>query len=690
MNENRETVAPKCLADQLWLPFRLLIMVCSINDVERQENDYLQNPLLTALVFIVTYALFLWSWFSLSWLAEYITRPGVLLLIIFTLYGVARLVALIMSYPGHLRIVLRDTEKTFGKLIVRRLVFSIDAINSLTKVLSEPRASLRRRGDFIRSNQDFRYVMDDILFPLQKALRYLKQEEQLNSKASGFMTVLDEVIEQLQGDFMQKIDLLSQTELQFFEQVRMETFVDDPSFLATIKTGVKSLQALLPSITPVNEAHGFFWTCKTFWSARQPLDAVANLDLLRADLAVRYDGQQVWIPNKNHQIDAMFIPASGQTTGPENTTRTVILCNPNAGLYEFHHLQADWISFYTEHGNNVLVFNYRGYGRNGGWPSPEANNSDGEAVVAYLKNVRKITRLAAHGESIGGMVATHIARTCNEIELLVADRTFANLPAVAQRLVANWAGRTLSVVTRWKTDNVSNYLDAKCYKIVCTDPNDEIIADASSLKAGIALRLELNDMETLLPKEMVPTDNYILPEIGNPLTDDMVAGFYQSLRLLAARATASSDPLSVVVDVTTSSRVSGEDFLSLWHALASIDGSCGQTLVQALARGYEGLRTWISSLLVWGGSSLDSVAVDLKKLVQEKPYLMDDKVIQCAIEMILYLHETLSLRESSEKAGHLLPLSCGHNQNHSSDEKARLTSHLRKRGWTSTGDNSNL
>ena len=108
-----------------------------------------------------------------------------------------------------------------------------------------------------------------------------------------------------------------------------------------------------------------------------------------------------------------------------------------------------------------------------------------------------------HGESIGvsqlapsvfskhgqGIVATHVARYCSNIELLVADRTFANLPAVAQRLVgtslhsscqlidsqtASWTGKTLAWLTRWNTDNVSNFLEAKCYKIVCNDPDDEV------------------------------------------------------------------------------------------------------------------------------------------------------------------------------------------------------------------------
>jgi hypothetical protein len=34
----------------------------------------------------------------------------------------------------------------------------------------------------------------------------------------------------------------------------------------------------------------------------------------------------------------------------------------------------------------VLVFNYRGYGRSEGHPTPHDINNDGECIIDYLKN----------------------------------------------------------------------------------------------------------------------------------------------------------------------------------------------------------------------------------------------------------------------------------------------------------------
>jgi len=46
------------------------------------------------------------------------------------------------------------------------------------------------------------------------------------------------------------------------------------------------------------------------------------------------------------------------------TTNFVLFCNPNACFYEFINYHSEWLQYYTQVlGFNVIVFNYRGYGR---------------------------------------------------------------------------------------------------------------------------------------------------------------------------------------------------------------------------------------------------------------------------------------------------------------------------------------
>lgn len=68
------------------------------------------------------------------------------------------------------------------------------------------------------------------------------------------------------------------------------------------------------------------------------------------------------------------------------------------------------VSFYTSCGCDVFLFNYRGYGRSGGNASPGNINGDVREVVEYLREQAGVTRLAVHGESIGGVAAASVAR----------------------------------------------------------------------------------------------------------------------------------------------------------------------------------------------------------------------------------------------------------------------------------------
>ena len=79
------------------------------------------------------------------------------------------------------------------------------------------------------------------------------------------------------------------------------------------------------------------------------------------------------------------------------------------------------------------------------------------------------------------------------MDFLIVDRTFCNLGAVAQYLVGGWTRPGLAMFTCWNTDVRENYLGAACAKVLCSDVDDEIIAEQGSLKAGVAVALEFGD-----------------------------------------------------------------------------------------------------------------------------------------------------------------------------------------------------
>ena len=125
-----------------------------------------------------------------------------------------------------------------------------------------------------------------------------------------------------------------------------------------------------------------------------------------------------WIPGKVAQLN----DAAGMTGLP-----TMIMCGPNAMYAEQTQYNSDMVDFYIENGINVLVYNYRGYGLSQGTPNIKDLRQDGETVAMYVRQrVGAYARVGVHGSSIGGVVATHLARK-GLVEFLFADRTFRSL-----------------------------------------------------------------------------------------------------------------------------------------------------------------------------------------------------------------------------------------------------------------------
>lgn len=242
---------------------------------------------------------------------------------------------------------------------------------------------------------------------------------------------------------------------------------------------------------------------------------VGSLHQLRAELQLRYSGRHYWVRTPGgRKIDGMFISFQGADggLGPEeelpashapSTSKeeiplkditdtqafagpTMIWCNPNAGYYETMVYESHWLDLYLAQGLNVFLFNYSGFGRSTGHPSPTALASDGDAVIEFLKR-RGVTQIGVHGRSIGGICACHLAQSHPDVvKILIADRTMSTLAEVAKYTFGNWAVKGLSLSATW-ADNFRHYAKAKCYKVMICDPKDATIPDLASLRTAVAI-----------------------------------------------------------------------------------------------------------------------------------------------------------------------------------------------------------
>lgn len=113
---------------------------------------------------------------------------------------------------------------------------------------------------------------------------------------------------------------------------------------------------------------------------------------------------------------------------------------------------------------------------------------DGEAVFDYLKRVKNIENIGVHGESMGGIVASHLANHC-KIDFMFADRTFSSLKNVVRVKCGIIVPKILEILTCWTENSTSDVFEADCYKVLSCDPQDKVVSDLASLKSGLALKI---------------------------------------------------------------------------------------------------------------------------------------------------------------------------------------------------------
>ena len=292
-------------------------------------------------------------------------------------------------------------------------------------------------------------------------------------------------------------------------------------------------------------------------------------------------------------------------------------------------------------------------------PTPDSVRADAIAVGSYLINELGIESLIIHGESIGGVAAAGAARvltntpsTKDKVALLICDRTFTNLQAIAQRLVGSWTAPAISALApMWNTDVAADFLTATCPKVLAQDHADAIIADSGSLKSGIALWKEIRrqtstkgvgwameapfeyrtaDWENVgvLESRLAPTTAAHIQPPTWP-TDKHItlrAGFHfaacarrigklSTQERKANRSTSNTSDVEEGVELdydgTTVSSQSLESLSGLvaaWKSLACCDGLCGAPLGAAVKQGYDWTLVWLCCTLTFGGQIVAAAA----------------------------------------------------------------------------------
>lgn len=137
-------------------------------------------------------------------------------------------------------------------------------------------------------------------------------------------------------------------------------------------------------------------------------------------------GEEVWLETDDEvRIHGWWIPAASSPR-----MGTLLFLHGNAGNIAG---RAPMARDLAHAGLDVLLLDYRGYGRSTGTPSEEGLYLDAKAAYRYLRQQHRIpvAELAVAGHSLGGAVAAHLATT-RPVGALVITATFTNLSEAAK------------------------------------------------------------------------------------------------------------------------------------------------------------------------------------------------------------------------------------------------------------------
>ena len=147
------------------------------------------------------------------------------------------------------------------------------------------------------------------------------------------------------------------------------------------------------------------------------------------------------------KLHAWWLPAQGEADG------TVYFLHGNAGNISSHIFAVDWL---PAEGYNVLLLDYRGFGKSTGSPDLEGALTDAETGLRWLAAHHGDQPIVMIGQSLGGGLAMPLAQQWGErneqpaLAGLVLDSTFTGFRRIAREKLSDlWLTWPLQVPLSW-------------------------------------------------------------------------------------------------------------------------------------------------------------------------------------------------------------------------------------------------
>ena len=226
-------------------------------------------------------------------------------------------------------------------------------------------------------------------------------------------------------------------------------------------------------------------------------DTFGSLSQLKCELMSSYNTTQVSIPLQTSSliIDALLFSHSSSSSSSHSiiqhqsssSSTLMIVCCRGDYPYELFAFYDKWIENYLNYGIDVLLWNYRGYGESGGFPTMNNIKSDCERVLDFIKGEYHYNKIGVHGMGvIGGICGGHLLRQ-QKINFCFEDRCVCDLYKYIDSVYCRGFSYILKAFLI-NNVNISNDVlyESNSTKIISFDLTEDVINDNTSLKNGIA------------------------------------------------------------------------------------------------------------------------------------------------------------------------------------------------------------
>ena len=174
--------------------------------------------------------------------------------------------------------------------------------------------------------------------------------------------------------------------------------------------------------------------------------------------------EDVFFETDDHvMLNGWYVPCEGATS-------TFLFCHGNAGNISD---RLDSIDIFHDIGLNVLIFDYRGYGKSRGFPTERGTYLDAMAAYKWLISEKKLDedKIIIFGRSLGGAIAIDLAAKINK-GLLISESAFTSIIDIGKEL---YPFLPVKYCTSIKYDSIQKIKNVKIPKLIIHSEDDEII-----------------------------------------------------------------------------------------------------------------------------------------------------------------------------------------------------------------------